>query len=201
MRFIDEPRSECPRDESIPRYVVRPRFRKRPCKREQHWTPRERDHHACVTHHTPTGVHDECLRRQQRFDLLEQEGSLLAIRNQTRCRRVQDERCTVDLRHQRWNAGFARSTLGPDERGTGRLGAEASYRNPRDDQLVGGPRRGWKERGVEPGERTLGFIEVSDQEKTPGREIPRVRGVDAVTVGFERHPRGVKRLHGPAQVA
>ena len=61
-------------------------------------------------------VHDECFRRQQRFDLLEQEWSLLAIRNQARSGRVQDEECAFDLRGQRRDTCVARCALGPGER-------------------------------------------------------------------------------------
>ena len=84
MRFIDELRSECARDERVPRYVSRPRFAQRACERELHRTLCERDHLAFVTHDMTVSVHDECFRRQQRFDLLEQEESFLSTRNQAR---------------------------------------------------------------------------------------------------------------------
>ena len=58
----------------------------------------------CVTHDMTARVHDERLRRQQRFDLLEQEEALLATRNQARRGRVQHERCAFDLRRQRRDA-------------------------------------------------------------------------------------------------
>jgi hypothetical protein len=51
------------------------------CKREQHRTGSERNDRACVTHDIAAGVHDERFRCQQRFDLFEQEQSLLATRN------------------------------------------------------------------------------------------------------------------------
>ncbi len=96
---------------------------------------------------------------------------------------------------------MARGALGSSERSARRLRPEAPHRDPRNDQLVGGPRRGRKGRGVELRERTLGLVEAPDQEQAPDLEIPRMRGVHPVAVRFERRPRGVERLRGPAQVA
>ena len=121
MRFIGALRSECPRDERVPRHVSGPRFAQRSCEREQHRTLCERNHRACVTHDMTARVHDECFRRQQRFDVLEQEESLPATRNQARSGRVQDEVCTFDLRRQRRDACVARCALGPSERSARRL--------------------------------------------------------------------------------
>ena len=78
---------------------------------------------------------------------------------------------------------------------------EASHCDPRNDQFVGGSRRGREGRGVEVGERALGLVEASDQKEAPDLKIPRMRGVDAVAVRFERRPRCVERLRRPAQVA
>ena len=71
----------------------------------------------------------------------------------------------------------ARGALGPSERSARRLRPEAPHRDPRDHQLVGGPRRGREGRGVELGERTLGLVDAPDQEEAPDLEIPRMRGV------------------------
>ncbi len=155
----------------------------------------------CVTHDMTARVHDERLRRQQRFDLLEQEESLLATRNQPRRGRVQHEGCAFDLRRQRRDTCVARGARGPSERSARRLRPQASHRDPRNDQLVGGPRRRREGRGVELGERALGLVEAADQEQAPDLEIPRMRGVHAVAVRFERRPRCVERLRRPAQVA
>jgi hypothetical protein len=65
---------------------------------------------------------------------------------------------------------------------------------------VGGSRRGRQGRGVELGERPLGFVEAPNQDEAPDLEIPRVRGVHPIAVRFERRPRRVERLRGPAQV-
>src|SRR5918995_3033572 len=66
---------------------------------------------------------------------------------------------------------------------------------------MSGPQRGREGRGIELGERALGFVEAPNQQEAPGLEIPRVRRVDAVAVRIERRPRRVERLSGPAQVA
>src|ERR671910_432314 len=68
-------------------------------------------------------------------------------------------------------------------RGARRLRPEAPHRDPRDHQLVGGPRRGREGRGVELSERTLGLVEAPDQEEAPDLEIPRMRGVHPVAAG------------------
>ena len=95
----------------------------------------------------------------------------------------------------------ARGALGPSERRARRLRPQAPHRDPRDHQLVGGPRRGREGRGVELGEHALGLVEAPDQEQAPDLEIPRMRGIDPVAVRFERRPRRVERLRRPAQVA
>ncbi len=96
---------------------------------------------------------------------------------------------------------MARCAPGPSERGARRLRPEASHRDPRDCQLVGGPRRGREGRGVEFGERSLSLVDASDQEEPPDLEIPRMCRVDPVAVRFERRPRRVERLRRPAQLA
>ena len=47
-------------------------------------------------------------------------------------------------------------------------------------------------------ERALGLVEATDQEQAPDLEIPRIRGIHAVAVRFERRPRCVERLRRPA---
>ena len=201
MRFIGVLRPECPRDERGPRHVSGPRLAQLACEHEQHRAPCERDHRACVTHDITARVHDECLRRQQRFDILEQEEPLLATRDQARRGRVQHEGCAFDLRRQRRDICVARGALGPSESSARRLRPKASHRDPRNHQLVGGPQRGREGRGVELGERTLGLVKAADQEQAPDLEIPRMRGIDAVAMRLERRPRRVERLRRPAQVA
>src|SRR5438105_8457334 len=47
----------------------------------------------------------------------------------------------------------------------------------------------------------LGLVEAADQEQAPDLESARMRGIYAVAVRFECHPRCLERLRGPAQVA
>ena len=81
------------------------------------------------------------------------------------------------------------------------MGSEPAHRDSRNHQLVGSPRRRWERRGIELGERSLGFVNVSDQEEAPHLQVPCVRGVPSVLVPFERGPRRLECFGGPAQVA
>src|SRR5947207_10833097 len=65
-----------------PRYVSRPRFAERACEREQHRTLCKRHDSVFVTHDMTASVDDECFRREQRFDVLEPQDSLRAIRSE-----------------------------------------------------------------------------------------------------------------------
>src|SRR6266480_5306625 len=47
----------------------------------------------------------------------------------------------------------------------------------------------------------LGLVQAADQEQAPDLENARMRGIYAVAVRFECHPRCVERLRGPAQIA
>jgi hypothetical protein len=146
-------------------------------------------------------VHDERVRRQQRFNLFEQQKPLLTVLNQARCGLGQDEGCTFHLGRQRRYTCLARGALGSDERSARLRRLEASHRDPRDNQLVGSSRRGRERRGVELGELTLGLVEAPDQEEVPNLEILRKGGVRPVTVLFECRARCLKRFRGPTQVA
>ena len=201
MRFIGVLRPEGASEERAPRHVSGPRFAQRAGEREQYRTRRERDHRACVPHDIAACVHDERPRPQQRFYLLEQEGTLLSTRNQARGGRVQDEGSAFDLRRQREDVRLARGLFRPSERSARRLCPKAPNRDSRYHQLVGGPQRGWERRGIEPSERALGLVEATDQEQAPDLEILRMRGIQAVAVRFERRPRCVERLGRPGEVA
>ena len=96
------------------------------------------------------GVDDQRLRRLQRLDLLEPQRALLAARQQSRGRRLEQAGGTFDLRRQRRNAGLARGTFRPGQRRARCLGAQPAHRDARDHQLVNGPRRRRQRRGVEP---------------------------------------------------
>jgi hypothetical protein len=58
--------------------------------------------------------------------------------------------------------------------------AGSTHRDPRNDQLVGGPRPGREGCRVELGERTLGIVEAPDQEEAPELEIPRTRRRESI---------------------
>jgi hypothetical protein len=146
-------------------------------------------------------VHDERARRQQRFNLFEQQEPLLAVLNQARRRLVQGEGCTFHLGRQRRYTCSARGALGSRERSARLLRLEASHRDPRDNQLVSGPRCGRERRRVKFGELILGLVEAPDQEEVPNLEILRKSGVRPVTVLFECCSRCLKRFRGPTQVA
>ncbi len=74
-------------------------------------------------------------------------------------------------------------------------------RDPRNGELVSGPRRGQQGRRVELGEPPLGRVEAPDQEETPDLEMERMRGVRLIAVLIERRPRRVERLLRPGDVA
>jgi hypothetical protein len=93
-----------------------------------------------------------------------------------------------------------RGTLGAGERFARSLRPEASHRDAGNDQLVRGHQCRRERCRIELGEGKLGLIELPDQEKATNFEIPRMRGVHAVAVLFERRARHVKRLCRPAQV-
>ena len=123
------------------------------------------------------GVDDQRLRRQHASTSSSRSEPLRALRDQARRGRVEDEGSAFDLRRQRGMPRQARGMLGPGECRARRLRPQAPDRDPRNHQLVGGPRRGRERRGVEPGERVLGLIEAADQQQAPDLEIARMRGV------------------------
>jgi predicted dithiol-disulfide oxidoreductase (DUF899 family) len=123
------------------------------------------------------------------------------MRNQARGGRIHHEGCAFDLGRQRRDIGLARGLLGPRERRPRHLRPKASHRNPRNDEFVRGPRRGRQGCGVEFREPALSLVEAPDQEEAPDLESPRMGGIHAVAMRFERHPRRIECLCGPAQVA
>ena len=63
---------------------------------------------ARTAHDVAARVDDQCLRRQQRFHVLEEERPLRATRDHARRGRAEDEACAVDLRRQRRDACVVR---------------------------------------------------------------------------------------------
>ena len=106
-----------------------------------------------------------------------------------------------DLRRQRWDVRLRARRARPERARRAPPSSAGAESRSGNHQLVGGPRRGRKGRGIERGERALGLVEAPDQEQAPDLEIARMRGVDPVAVRFERRPRRVERLRRPAQVA
>ena len=94
-----------------------------------------------MTHDKTARVHDERLRLEQRFNVFEEEEALAATRDQTRRRRVQDERRAFDFRRQRGDARVRRGAPGSDERRARVLRLQTPYRDAGDHELMGGPRR------------------------------------------------------------
>ncbi|MNI17197.1 hypothetical protein D3C73_705590 [compost metagenome] len=54
--------------------------------------------------------------------------------------------------------------------------------------------------GVETGQQLLRLIELSDQQQTADVQIPRMSGIDPVTVLFKGDPRRFERLDRPAEI-
>ena len=203
MRFVGVLPAERARDEHVPRHIAGPRFAERAREREQHRSRRERDHacRACA-HDVTAGVDDERLRRQQRFDVLEQERPLLAA-----ARSVAPPACSACAMRSRLprsapeyvrrarHARLERARRAPPSSGC------AASRCPRRRAREPSAARAGKRRRIELGERALGFVEPSDQQQAPDVEIPRMRRVHAIAVRFERRPRRVERLRRPAEVA
>ncbi len=107
----------------------------------------------------------------------------------------------LDLRRQRRDVGNVGCSRRANERLGGRCNLQAPHRNPGNDQFMDGLRGRWQWRGVERCECTLRFVEMADQEKTPDREVSRVRSIRTVTVRLESGSRCVEGLRRPAQVA
>ena len=82
------------------------------------------------------GVDDERPRRQQCFNLVEEQESLPATRNQARRVRGKNAGCAFDLGAQRSDACLTRGKLGASEGSARRLRPQAPHRDPRNDQLM-----------------------------------------------------------------
>src|SRR5262245_865477 len=198
MRFVGALCTEYPPDEYIPRQVSGPGLAERTREREQNRTPCKRHRNVRAAHHMTARVHDERPRFHDRFNLLEQTRSFLAMRNQPRRRRAQGKRGALDLRNQCRCTCLSRGPCGPRQRVARDLGAKASHCYSYNDQFVGGPRRGREGRRIEPGKRMLRLIEMPEQEKTSDLEMPRMRGIHPVAVFFKRRPRRGEHLRWPA---
>jgi hypothetical protein len=156
---------------------------------------------ARTTPDVTAGVHDQCFRCQQFFDLIEEEEALRSARNQPRSGRAEDEKCAFDLRRERRDAGVAGCALRPDKRSMCRLRPEAPHRDPCNHQLVRGPQRGREARRIELGDGTFRLVDAPEEEKASNFEIAGVGGVYAVAVLFKRYPCRLQPFRRPAQFA
>jgi hypothetical protein len=152
-------------------------------------------------HDVTARVHDERARSEQRFNLLEKEGPRLALSDQARRRRVENEHSVCDFGCQRRDTGAARGAPGSSERIACRLGPQASDCDTRNGELMGRPERGREGLRVKPEERALGFLEPADQQEAPDRKTPSMRSVDPVAVRFKGPARGIEGFRGPAELA
>ena len=135
----------------------------------------------------------------ERFDLLEQEGVPRRARSGAP-RACSSRGCAFDLRRQRRDICVARGALGPRERRACRRRPQASHRDPRNHQLVGGPRRGWSGWGrarracARPRRGGRSGAGAGPRDCAHARHF-------TVAVHFERRPRCVERLRRPSEVA
>src|SRR5215467_11502762 len=110
-------------------------------------------------------VHNECFRRQHRFDIFKEKESLCAVLNQTRSRCIEHNVCALDLRSQRWDPRVVCCTRGPPECSVCIAGPETSNREARNYQFVGGLQCGRESTWIQIDEYVLGFVHTPDQEQ------------------------------------
>ena len=150
IRFIGALARKCPRHECIPAVFLWPRLGQRAGEREQHRSPREGDHLARVTHHITACIHDQRLRCQQRFDLLEQQRVAPRHGQSGAPRACSGPRMRFQLPPSAQGCRPGTRRCGPGERCARRVRPQAPHRNPRNHQFVGGPGRGRERRRFEP---------------------------------------------------
>ena len=201
MRLVGVSRSERAREQRVARHVARPRFGEDAREREQHRPPHERDHGVVGAHDTAARVDDERRRREQRFDVVQHQHAFVAARDQPCGGRVQHAHRLLHLRGQRRNAGVARGACRAAERQPRFLHPDAANCDGCGDEMVRRAQRRRLHRRVECSQRTPGVVQVADEERTPGLQVARMRGIHAIAVGFERLSRGGERLDGPAEIA
>jgi hypothetical protein len=144
-------------------------------------------------------IDDERRRREQRLHVVEQQHSLLAaaIRRAAGALSTREAFSTSASSRERLQLRCVASA------------SQCRARVPRPKARIAMPATTsrappWRREGTvrdRAGEDALGVVEPTDQHERRDLEIARVRGVDAVAVRFERRPRRVERLRGPAEVA
>ena len=201
MRFIGVLRPEGACKEGASRHVRRPRFAQRTDECKQNRPCCERDHGVAIAYDVAARVHDEHSRGQQRFNLVQQEQPFLARRNQTCSRRVHENGNVFDFRRQR---GDARTTCGMPgivECYARLLRIQAPNREPRYHELVGGPQGVRQACGIDLRQAAFGFVEPTDQHKTPNSKKARVSRIRPIAVPLEHSARRIKRPGGKTQIA
>ena len=184
------------------RHVFRPSFAQRACEREQYRSSRERNDHAWVTYDMTARVHDQRFRRQQRFDLFEQQEPDLAARNQARRRRVQDERCAQPPPLTQGYVPAPRGALGPSQRSAPLSSAGGASRFPRPPARGRSANAGGKARRVEV--RRAYALPRRGARSGAGagpQDMRACEAVDPVAALFERSPHRVERFCRPAKIA
>lgn len=83
-----------------------------------------------------TGVHDKRVGSQNRFHFIEQEGPLLALCKQARCRSVQRGEGAFDLRSQSRDPGLMRSDFSTGAGVASGPCLDPSHGNPGEDQFM-----------------------------------------------------------------
>jgi hypothetical protein len=78
------------------------------------------------------GIDDECLRPQQRFDVVEPQNPHLAVCNESRRGRIEDAGCAFDFSRERSDAGLTCSALGPRQRRSRDAGPQTPDGDPGD---------------------------------------------------------------------
>ena len=129
------------------------------------------------------GVHDERLRRQQRFDILEQQRALLAPRDQARRRRVQDERDALST--SAVSAGMPASRAARSARASAARAVLVCRRRiaiPATTSSWAARNAGGNGAGSNSASSAFGLVEAPDQKQAADLEIARMRGVHPVAM-------------------
>lgn len=136
MRFVRVFRAKRRGNERVSRHVAGPCLAEQAGEHEQHRAARERHGHARVAHRVAACIDDECVRFQQRLDLVEQHESRRAARDEPRGRRIEHARGRVDFGGQRGDAGVPCGRARTGEGHARRVRADAAHRDAGRDQFV-----------------------------------------------------------------
>jgi len=133
-------RSECPRDERVPSARLRPRFRQRTCKREQHRTFSRARSRTCVTHDMDGRRPHECLDASKRFRVASSRSSAPRHSNQRAAGAFRTrKKYAFDFRRQCRNTRLARWLVRRDRAPARRLGSAGVESRFPQSQFVSGP--------------------------------------------------------------